>query len=596
MSNPDDRSSDDSFWGRWRSRLATFDLRDRWWNLLNFVEARRRLRWTIYGVLAALVIFGSLGTWFYSWWRDRNAISVARQWLAAGRLDIAAEAVKEALTVAPERPEAWAVAADFAVRAGKITYAVPYARHAAMLDPGNWDRALVWAADAVLADLPNEANKALATIPAVALENSSYGQRIVGELARQKGDLASARAHFESACRLDGPLAIDEVPLGIVLLSASDPADRQRGSTLLEKWTADREWGAQTLRILLADALRHDDRAAMLKWADTLRIRPDCAVGDMPNCLLALSKADEVHFASALASLEKSYATTSPDNASVFIGWLNQIGRSDEALRWAQTLPREAAHRPPVAVAVAEALRQSGKWTGLDTWTKDGDWKHGDLEFLRWLYALEAARKLGQTARAGKLWHTLQDHAQLNGVHAVFAADTLYGWGWYDDAVSLLWLAADKPGVAMQALGTLARHYQMQRDAVGQYRAFKRLYTLRPEDADIANNFAFFAAVIGNDDALIGRIVRTNHDRFPDNLNYLATYAFVLHVQNRDTDALALLKPVVSEWKNSTALAFAYGLALAGADQKAGARPVLSTINPATLTTQEADLIKSALN
>jgi tetratricopeptide (TPR) repeat protein len=595
MSNPEDQRSSDSFFGRWRSRLETFDLREQWWNLLNFLEARRRLRWALYGMLAALVIFGSLGTWFYSWWRDRNAISMARQWLAAGRLDHAAKAVEEALAAAPEMPEAWGVAADFAVRSGQKAEAVAYARHAAMLDPGNLERTLIWAADSVLAGMPNEANKALATIPASALANSAYGQRITGELARRKGDLDSARVHFESACRLDGPLAIDEVPLGIVLLDSTDPADRQRSMTLLEKWTADRDWGTQALRVLLADALRHDDRAAMLKWAEALRTRPDCALGDMPNCLLALSKTDEARFANALASLEKSYATN-PGAAAEFIGWLNQIGRSTDAVQWASTLPREVAQRPPVAVAVAEALRLSGNWTELDAWTKDGDWKSGNLEFVRWLYALDAARKLGQNAHANELWHTLQSHVQLNGVHALFAADTLYTWDYRDDALSLLWLAADQPGVAMQALGTLARHYQTQHDATGQYRAFRKLYTLRPQDADIGNNLAFFAALTGNEGSLAGQIARANHDHFPANLSYLSTYAFVLEVQNRNAEALALLKPVASEWKNSSALAFAYGLALAGADQKAEARTVLSTLDPATLTTQEADLLKSALD
>jgi hypothetical protein len=600
MNTPDDRDDDrrsgDSFLGRWRRRLAAIDLRDQWWNLLNLLEARRQLRWTLYGVLAALVIFGSLGTWAYSKWRDHAAISMARQWLAAGRLDHAAVAVQEALATAPNQPEAWAVAADFAVRAREKTAAVAYARHAAMLDPGNRERALVWAADAVLANLPDEANRALATIPAAALENSSYGQRIEGELARRQSDFTSARVHFESAGRLDGPLAIDEVPLGIVLLGSSDPAGRPRGLALLEKWTADHDWGAQALRFLLADALRRDDRAAMLKWADALRARPDCSVGDMPNCLLALSKTDEAHLTNEISALEKSYAIANTNTAAEFIGWLNNIGRTTEALQWAHTLPPMQAQRPPVAEAVAEALRLSGQWTELAAWTKDSDWKSNDLEFLRWLYALEAARKLGQNARADDLWRTLQSYAQFNSGRAMVTADLLYAWGWRDNAVSLLWLAADQPGVAIQALGTLARHYQMQRDAVGQYRAFRQLYTLRPHDPDIANNFAFFAAVTGNESALAERIVRANHDRFPDNLNYLSTYAFVLHVQNRDADALALLKPVVPEWKKSSAVAFVYGLALAGTDQKAEARTVLSTINPAPRTIQEVDLIKSALN
>ena len=600
MSLPDDRNDDrtrhDSFLGRWGRRLSGIDLRERWWSVLDFLEARRRLRWTLYGVLAFLVLAGSLGMWSYYWWRDRNAISMARQWLAAGRLDHAGEAVQQALSAAPERPEAWAVAADFALRTGKKGEAVAYARQAALLDPGNPERALVWAADATLADLPEEAAKALAAIPASALENSAYGQRIAGELARRKGDLASARTHFETACRLDGPLAIDEVPLGTVLLDAADPADRQHGRALLEKWTGSPDWGTQALRTLLADALRRDDRPAMLKWAEALRNRPDCTAGDMPDCLLALSKTDEARFAQTLAAVEKSYAATSPSAAADFIGWLNRIGRSADAVQWAQTLPRDAARRPPVAVALAEALRLSARWTELDAWTRDADWKEGNLEFMRWLYALEAARRLGQDDRATELWHTLHDHALVNAVHAMFAADTLYIWGRHDDALSLLWIAADQPGVGMQALGTLARYYQLQRDAEGQYRVFRKLRALRPQDADIGNNFAFFAALTGNEENLAEAVARANHERHPDNLTYLSTYAFVLHVMDRDAEALVLLKPVAAGWKTSPALALAYGLALAGSGQKAEARTVLMTLDPGDGTTQEAVLVKSALN
>jgi predicted Zn-dependent protease len=164
-----------------------------------------------------------------------------------------------------------------------------------------------------------------------------------------------------------------------------------------------------------------------------------------------------------------------------------------------------------------------------------------------------------------------------------------------DEALTLLWVAADKPGVALEALGTLARHYQTQRDAAGQYRVFRRLHTLRAQDDSIANNFAFFAAVTENDFASAEAIARENHARFPDSAAYLSTYAFVLTMQNRADEAQALLRPLAGDWQKSPGVAFAYGLALAGSGRKAEARPLLESINASTLTTREAELIAAAL-
>ena len=39
----------------------------------------------------------ALWVWVYPWWTRRNALSIARQWISAGRLDNAAQAVMDAV-------------------------------------------------------------------------------------------------------------------------------------------------------------------------------------------------------------------------------------------------------------------------------------------------------------------------------------------------------------------------------------------------------------------------------------------------------------------------------------------------------------------
>jgi predicted Zn-dependent protease len=581
-------------WRRWSDSFRSFDLRDRWWRLLDLLETRKALRWTLYGLLAAALAFGALRVWVYPWWTKRNAIDMARQWISAGRLEFAGEAVQNAVLAAPEQPETWRLAAELARLRGRKSEALEHARHAAMLGPKDPQYVLGWASAALQADMQEEADRALASLSSEDAMHSAFAQRLMGELARRRVQLTAAKNHFEAALRLDGPVAIDEVPLGLILLNATDPKERKRGVDFLSKWTTDQEWGAMALRTLLGDALARDERPAMLQWAEALRAHPRCTMGDMPNCLTALSIADERHFADALATLEKNHAVT-PQAAAQLIGWLNQIGRSTDAVAWMKTLPQDGSRRPPVAVVGAEALRQTAAWAELRDWTQQGDWGN-DLNFLRWAYGMRAARALGDSTRADDFWRTLRSHATTNSIHALFAGDTIYTWGLVDEAEILWWAAADQGGPnAIQALGTLARHYQMNRDAEGQYRAFRQLYFAHPQDTDASNNFVYFASLTGHDAALVGRLSAENLARDPQNLTYLATRAFVLFMDGRASDALALLKPKAAEKDKSPALAFAYGLALAGTGNKAGARELLGKLDPAMQTTREIELIKATL-
>ena len=594
-----DRAADGTaspFTKRWRrraERVSAFDVRDWWWRFLDAWEMHRALRRSVYALLAAGLIIGASWIWVYPWWIERNAISMARQWLAAGRLDHAAGAVQQALIKTPDRPEVWQLAAELAQRQKNFSLAVEHARHAAKLAPENTALVLDWATDALLANQTDEAGRALATLSAAELVESAPAQRIAGEIARRQVRLTLAREHFEAALRLDGPVAIDEVPLGTVLIYSRDSAERRRGLALLARWTGDRDWGANALRTLLGDALDHDDRPAMLRWAEALRVHPRCTLADIPNCLRALARADEPRFAAVLALLEGNSAAN-PVQAAQLIEWLNQIGRSPEAVAWIDRLPPALTHTPPVLVVAAEALRLSSEWVKLSAWVNEANWS-GDVEFLRLLYGLQASRQLGETSRAEEWWRTLQGKAQSNGVQALFAADTLYAWGWKDDSLKLLWLAADQPQVTFEALGTLARHYQVQRDAEGQYQAFRRLHSLRAKDAGIANNFACFAALTGKDLPEAEEMARKNFGRDAHNLVYRSTLALVLLAENRATDALTLLEPVAHDWHKSPALALPYGLALAATGRQDKASPVLKSLDPATLTTREVAMIATAL-
>jgi hypothetical protein len=594
---PEDETSS-PFQRRWRRRSArvrdTFEPRNLWWRLLDAFENGRRWHWVLYVVVPLLVLGVASWVWFYPQWVNRNALSIGHQWIAAGRLDHAAETARQAMEDSPESPEVWRLAAEVARRKKNLAQAMIYSHRAALLAPDNPDFTLEWAEDALLTEQPEVAEHALAGLPPDVVNGSARAQRIAGEIARRRVQLTAARDHFANALRLDGPVGADEVPLGGILIYSRDDAERQRGLTLLAKWAPDPTWGADALRRLLGDAMDHDDHPGMLKWAQALRAHPRCTLADIPKCLLALSKTDEALFADVVAILEKKQSGGASEIA-LLAGWLNQIGRAEVALQWARSLPPALTKKAPAVVVLAESFRQTADWAGLNAWVEGGDWGR-EVEFIRYAYAMLAARQIGSEARAQEFWRTLQADAQATSGHAFFIADTLYTWGWRNEALTLLWVAADQSGVAWQALGTLARHYQTQRDAEGLYKAFRRLYALRPQDPAVANNFILFAALTGNEAERIERIARENHAHAPADLTYLSTYSFVLLTENRANEAVALLKPVAGEWRKSSGLAFTDGLALAAVGRKAEARPLLNSIDLPSLTTKEEELIKAALN
>jgi predicted Zn-dependent protease len=580
-------------------RFFARDSRDHLWAFLDILDARPALKKTLLiGVPAFLVAVG-LGAWGYHHWERRNALAIARQWLAAGRLDRAGEAVQEAIATEPGQPQSWRLASELAWEKGNKVASVEYAKKAAVVGGYREDDVLAWAEASILADDADEAQEAEAYLDRAAALNSPRALRLAGEIARRAGNFATARTQFEAALRADtdagvADLAADEVPLGIVCLQTGSAADRTRGRALLAKWASNAKWGADALRALLADAEARGDSKVTAQCAEALSVHPRCTLGDIPVCLQALAGSDRDRYQAMLAVLEEKSRAT-PTESAQLLGWLTKIGQGEEAVRWGQSLEPAAARKPPIAPGIAEALRSTQRWADLQAWVKLSDWGK-DVGFLEMAYGMTAARHLGDGPNADLLLQSLNTDAALSPAHALFAGDALYAWGYPREAAALLWIAADQPDLAYQALGSLARLYQVQRDAAGQYRTFSRLNAMRPSDSDIANNYAYFAALTDlGSQTHIERIAADNFAREPGNVIYRSTDAFVLVWSGQASRALELMEPVASEAKKSPAVAFAYGAALAGVGRRDEAREIFNSLNPRNLSPQEIDWIQAAL-
>ena len=581
-------------------RLASFarwlrhlDIRFPIWDFLNALESSRALRIKIYIAAGAVALAAGAGIWLYPAWRQGNSIRVAAQWIKAGKMDRASDALRDAVRLAPNRSETWAVAAIFEIRLGHLDSATNCIARAAQLEPGNIELKYEWAAISLLAARLGEAGKALSGVPEEVKAKSAYAQRLEGELARLSNQMGPARRHFDAAVRLDGqPLPNDEVPLGVVLLSSPRQDERDRGRTLLEKWAPDPLWGVNALRALLSEAQSRSDSPAVVRYAEELRVHPARNPNDVVDCLGALEKADAGRFEPALAETEQAFAFDLGSTANL-VGWLSLHNRTAEAVRWVQTLPRDFSHTPPVVYALAEALRVANDWKGLREWTKPGAWSN-ELNYVREAYSMNAARHLGDKAQADAIWVHLVSSAPSHSGEAYFLAGEVYVWGWNAEAEKLWWITADLPGLTMNSLGMLTRYYDRERNADGMYRVFARMHGLHQDDPIVSNNFSYLAALTGNNPILAEQVARDLAQRFPNDPAYWATYAFTLHANGNTARALAILEPRAAAAASSSPFAFTYGLVLSASGRKAEARAALAHVKTTALTTRELQLLNAA--
>jgi hypothetical protein len=576
------------------------DSRENLWAVLDSLEARPALRRTLIIGIPLLVIAVGAAFWGYHHWARNNSIRIARQWLEAGRLDRASVAVQDALTTEPEVPESWQLASELAWREGNRAASVQYAKKAAEVGQFQSGPVLAWGEASILTDDEDQARDAESHLDPEFAKTSPRALRLAGEIARREHKFADARDQFLAALLEDTkagvqPLAIDEVPLGIVCLQTGAPADRSQGQGLLARWAPDPKWGAEALRALLADAMNHHEREATARWASELQTHPRYTLGDVPVCLQALADADPARYRATLESIEEK-SRSSPTQAAQLLGWLTQIGQAAEAVRWGNSLDPASARKPPIAPGIAEAMRATQQWSELDAMVGQADWG-ADLGFLGWAYGFVAASHLGDAPKADSLWKSLNADGRLYPAHALFAGDSLYAWGFPKEAATLLWSAADRPDLALQALGSLARLYQVQHDAVGQYRAFSRLNAMKPSDRDIGNNLAYYAVITDlGSQSHIERIAEGNFNSEPGSVAYRSTFALVLVWSGQASRAMSLMEPVSHEWRKSPAVAFAYGAALASVGRKPEAMEVFDSLNPASLSPQESDWIRAALH
>ena len=561
---------------------------------------RSRLAATLV-VAASLLIFGGrLIPDIYKRWRLGNTVLLGQRWMEAGRFLRASEEVEKALALDSHRPEPWRLASQLAWKQGQTSKAFEYAAKAAEISENRVDYVLPWVRMALLRADFTEASHALAQLAPENLRASSPALRISAETAGRRGDYRAARDFLNAALAVDvkagnADLRSDEAQLGMVLLQTGISEDRSRALELLARCSQSKDAvGRFALRNLLSDSAAKSNQAETAKWARALLAHPLCTLVDAHACLTAVAPADEATFGNMFAAVKKMLAPSQLRSAEL-LGWLGSMGRTKEALEWARSINAAEVNCPPLFVSVAEIFRQASQWRDLEMWTGLAEWGPG-VSLLQLNYRWVALAKAGDTEMAEAALSELKGNALGKGPEAMLVAQLLYAWGLTDQAADLLWVLSRDPKVDIKAVGMLIRHYQVQRDSAGLHRAFAAWCQLRPNDRTATVSCAFFGSLAAvGDPARFEQIAAENLIADPANGYFRCCYGAILAMNGHGARALDVLAPISADWRKSSSIAFAYGLALANAGRSSEAREVLSSIDPKVLNSQQAALCESVL-
>jgi hypothetical protein len=350
---------------------------------------------------------------------------------------------------------------------------------------------------------------------------------------------------------------------------------------------------SQAQRELVYDALRNRDYNTALSFSKDLAQQPNATFPDRLVRLevLRVAKSDEYNTALAACQDEASKNTTKLTQMTF---WLIERKQSAQALAWLQNLPPDIQTNPPAAVFIVQCQMLQQEWSAIQATASKENW--GNMEFMRHAYVAYAIRQQGFTESSKAEWNLAVSDA--NG--RLDKLSTLVGsaaqWNWPDETQQLLWsIVQNFPQAqwAQNALeGILYRH--------GSTRPLMQLFTMQvnrdPSDLAAKNNLAIIAMLLNAQEMNPYGLAQEVYQKDPTNSFYKCTYAFSLHLQGKNADALKIMQQLSPDSLVNSSTSGYYGIVLKAAGDNAQASVYLKrAVKGQPLLPEERVLFQQAL-
>lgn len=541
------------------------------------------------GVIIFLIATGVLGHRSYRAWQERRLVAQANALVNEGNFKRASLDARRILQINPESAEGCRIMARIGERTASRV-AIDWYRRAIALAPDNADDLIALARAALRFEDKASLDYALSKLPEAARTTAPY-HLLAADLAQARGDAAEAEQHLGEAARLQPEDKSVALRFATMQMASQDLALRAQGLQTLASFQNDPRWKREVTQRLLEDALRRKDFGEAVTLGRQLDALPERTLAERLLLLAALHGALDAGFTPFLRELQDASAAN-PEQVAQLLYWLNANQMPAAAIAWATQLPSDVFGHKGAAIALSDSYVAAGDWSGVQRLMKTSNW--GSVNFLRDALAARAHRELGHAPQAQAEWQEAVKKVSADPKEALTLAEIVQKWGWRDEAIELLWVAAKDPAMGDSALQALYDYFAKTGATRDIYRVLLHRHELRPEDRNVQNNVAQLSLLLNLNAERGQKLAADLYQKEPTNPVYLSTYAFALHSAGDTKKALQVMSALSEEQLRRPEFAAYYGIFLAAAGEAARASEFLDLGENAALLSEERALVEKA--
>jgi Flp pilus assembly protein TadD len=536
------------------------------------------------------LLTGYAGYRGYKVWKQNRMMNLAHAFAAKGDGRNVLLCVQQVLRSNPRNLEASRMMAAL-LEAGRSPGALVWRSQVVELNPKSLDDRLALAQSAMMFRDYMVATNALEGVDQAGRKTAAY-HNVAGAVAAAANQRAEAEAHFFEAARLEPTNPVPQLNLAVVrLYSTNEPVRAEARTTLMSISSSSPALRCQALRELVVDSLRSRQTNAALALSRELVEQTNSTFSDRLLRLDVLQGSQNAEFKPALAAFQREAGTNTAKIYELNMWQMARIGPT-ETLAWLRSLPMNLQTNQPVALFFAECYTALQDWRGLQNSLKQEDWT--ELEFVRHAYLSRALRGQDLTAAATAEWGLALKTANGQKASLVMLLRMAARWGWQSDAEELLWTIVNQYPGEKWAFGALNQALF----ADGRTRSLMSLYSQElkrsPSDLGMKNNLAMTALLLDAQEQKPYELAREVSEKAPTNAAFVSTYAFSLHRQKKDAEALKVIERLKPQELQNPSIAGYYGLILKATGNGAKARVYLDLAAKGHLLPEEKKLFEQA--
>ena len=525
----------------------------------------------------------------YHVWKEKRLIKEARAFFDAGDYRSAALNAQRVLQMNSSNLDASRIMAEV-LETARMRESILWRRRLTELNPDDPQHRIAWASSALNFGEASMAVQALGSFNEAMRKTAAY-HSLAASVAMAQGKVAMAEAHYTEALRLETGRPQRVLDLANVQLQSSDPKIRQSAEATIESFLPQDEWRVQARRMLTVEAARTGRMEQAMEMSKKLQADPKALFSDQLIHLNLLHLASSPRFAITLQSLQRR-AKDRPDELFDLISWMNANNSALLALNWSKELPKEVRSAPPVPLAVGESYATLADWPGLKTYTAGGAWEV--IEFGRCALLSLAYRKLGDDLNSKTQWINAMRAAQKRPDALIALARLSSAWGWENETEDLLWQIAGGTFPPEWVFGALHKIYAQRRDSHAIYRLLKRELALNPKDPQAENRVVYSSLLLGDNVEKAAKTSAELYKKHPDDLPIATAYAFALHLQKRNKEALDIMRKLKDSQLRDPDIAVYYALMLTSAGETDKAREFFKLGEKSALLPEEKTMVEQA--